>query len=37
MLQMKFDYDQPAGLRDIHVWKCGPTHAQTEAGSSPIL
>ena len=21
--QMKFDYDRPAGLRDIHVWKCG--------------
>ena len=25
MLQMKFDYDQPASLRDIHVWKCGRT------------
>ena len=25
MLQMKFDYNQPAGLWDIHVWKCGRT------------
>ena len=25
MLQMKFDYDPQAGLRDIHVWKWGPT------------
>ena len=25
MLLMKFDYDWPAGLRDIHVWKCGHT------------
>ena len=25
MLQMKFDYDWPAGLRDIHVCKCGRT------------
>ena len=25
MHQMKFDYDRPAGLRDIHVWKCGRT------------
>ena len=31
MLQMKFDYDRPAGLRDIHVWKCGRTDAQTPA------
>ena len=22
MLQMKFDFDQPAGLRELHVWKC---------------
>ena len=29
MLQMKFDYDQPAGLRDIHVWKCGRTDGRT--------
>ena len=28
MLQMKFDYDRPAGLRDIHVWKCGRTPAR---------
>ena len=25
MLQMKLDYDWPAGLRDIHVWKCERT------------
>ena len=25
MLLMKFDYDQPADLRDIHVCKCGQT------------
>ena len=25
MLEMKFDLDQPAGLRDIHVWQCGRT------------
>ena len=25
MLLMKFDYDQPADLRDIHAWKCGQT------------
>ena len=37
MLQMKFDYDQSAGLRDIHVWKCGETNARMDAGSSPIL
>ena len=23
MLLMKFDYNWPAGLRDIHAWKCG--------------
>ena len=33
MLLMKFDYDQPADLRDIHVWKCG----QMDTHSSPIL
>ena len=27
MLLMKFDYDWPAGFKDIHVWKCGRTHA----------
>ena len=41
MLQMKFDYDLPAVLRDIHVWKCKHTQeqrdAQTDTGSSPIL
>ena len=25
---MKFDYNGPAGLRDIYVWKCGRTDAQ---------
>ena len=30
MLQMKFDYDQPAGLRDIHVWKCGRTDGRRD-------
>ena len=25
MLQIKFDNDRPACLRDIHVWKCGLT------------
>ena len=29
MLLMKFDYDQPADLRDIHVWKCGQTDGRT--------
>ena len=33
MLLMKFDYDWPASLREIHVWKCG----RTDAGSSSIL
>ena len=38
MLLMKFDYDWPAGFRDIiHVWKCGRTDTRTDAGSSPIL
>ena len=23
MFQMKFDFDRPAGLRDVHVGKCG--------------
>ena len=31
MLQMKFDYNQPAGLKETHVWKCGRTDGQTEA------
>ena len=30
ILQMKFDYDWPAGLRDINVWKCGRTHGGTD-------
>ena len=30
MLLMKFDYDWPAGLRDINVWKCGRTDAHTD-------
>ena len=29
MLQIKFGCDRPAGLGDIHVWKCGRTHRQT--------
>ena len=36
----KFANDWPAGLRDIHVRKCGMqrlTDAQTDADSSPIL
>ena len=41
MLLMKFDYDQPADLRDIHVWKCGQTdgrtYGRTDAHSTPIL
>ena len=37
MLQMKFDYDWPAGLRDIHVRKCGRTHGLTDTSLSPIL
>ena len=28
-IQMKFDFDWPAGLRDIHVWKFEPSHRQT--------
>ena len=35
MLQMKFDYDRPAGLRDIHVLKCGRMDARTDAGWVP--
>ena len=39
MLQMKFDNDRPAELRDIDVWMCGrmdaQTHGQIDAGSSP--
>ena len=31
MLQMTFDNDPPAGLRDIHVWKCGRTDGRTPA------
>ena len=29
MLLMKFDYDWPAGFREIHVWKCERTHGRT--------
>ena len=36
MLQMKFDYDRPAGLRDIHVWKCGRTDGRARTdGRTP--
>ena len=31
MLQIKFYCDLPAGLRDIHVWKCENTHAHMDA------
>ena len=31
MLQIKFDCNRPAGLGDIHVWKCGRTDARTPA------
>ena len=31
MLLMKFDYDWPAGLSDINVWKRGRTHGRTHA------
>ena len=31
MLQIKFGCNRPAGLRDIHVWKCGRTHGCTHA------
>ena len=30
MLQMKFDYDWPAGHRDINVWKCERTDRRTD-------
>ena len=36
-LQIKFGCNRPAGLGDIHVWKCGRTDGRTDAGSSPIL
>ena len=31
MLQIKFDHNRPAGLGDIHVWKCGRTDGRTHA------
>ena len=31
MLQIKFGCNRPAGLGDIHVWKCGRTDAWTPA------
>ena len=41
MLNMKFDLDRTAGLKDIYVWKCeqrdGRKDRRTDAGSSPIL
>ena len=30
-LQIKFGCNRPAGLGDIHVWKCGRTHGRTDA------
>ena len=35
MLHMKFDFNRPAGLRDIHVWKCGSTDGR-QLKSHPI-
>ena len=29
MLQMKFYFDRPTGLRDIYVWKCGRTDGRS--------
>ena len=31
ILQIKFGCNRPAGLGDIHVWKCGRTHGRTDA------
>ena len=31
MLQIKFGCNRPAGLGDIHVWKCGRTHGRMPA------
>ena len=36
MLLVNFDYDQPADLRDIDVWKCGQTDGQTD-GRTPNI
>ena len=36
-LRMKFDYDRPAGLRDIHESVDAQTDGRRDAGSSPIL
>ena len=30
MIQIKFGCNRPAGLGDIHVWKCGRTHGHTD-------
>ena len=35
MLLMKFDYDRPAGFRDILMFES--VNGRTDAGSSPIL
>ena len=34
MLQIKFGCNRPAGLGDIHVWKCGRKHGRTD-GRTP--
>ena len=34
MLEMKFDYNPPAGLRDIHVLKCEQAGGRTD-GRTP--
>ena len=36
-LQMQFDFDGPAGLRDIHACKCERMDARTDAGSNPMV
>ena len=37
MLQMKFEFDWPAGLKGIPVWKCECNDTRADAGSSRIL
>ena len=40
MLQIEYDCDLPASLRDIHDWKCtvdARMDERTDTGLSPIL
>ena len=37
MLQVKFDYDRPTDLRDIHVWKCGRTDGRTDRRTPALV